>query len=50
MATVSYGVKIKNRSHAFDKTLEIYRTAVFYPRALKINTCEGVVASPGKSS
>lgn len=30
MATVSYGVKIKNRSHAFDKTMEIYRAAVFY--------------------
>ena len=36
MATVSYGVKIKNRSHAFDKTLEIYRAAVFYHKIGRI--------------
>ena len=36
MATVSYGVMIKNRSHAFDKTLEIYRAAVFYHKIGRI--------------
>ena len=30
MATVSYGMKIKNENHIFDKTIEVYRDAVKY--------------------
>lgn len=30
MATVSYGVTIKNRNHVFDQTIQIYRDAVSY--------------------
>ena len=30
MATVSYGMKIKNENHIFDRTIEVYRDAVKY--------------------
>ncbi|MDY4692008.1 MAG: hypothetical protein SO401_00325 [Blautia sp.] len=30
MVTVSYGMKIKNENHIFDKTIEVYRDAVKY--------------------
>lgn len=30
MATVSYGVTIKNRNHVFDQTIQVYRDAVSY--------------------
>ena len=37
MATVSYGLKITEAYHIFDKTIAIYRNAVHYIMMLHIN-------------
>ena len=36
MATVSYGLKITEAYHVFDKTITIYRNAVHYISAIAV--------------